>query len=151
MNMKNKEAENSLFISICPFHIKVTNWNIDTFWIQTDLLECNITPRHMFHVRFKNEPYSHYSTLYTKTIHHITKQNYGRNFTNMYTWREVSIQITQDRILPGVLLATHIRTVRSSLADANIWGFMGFQLTELTVIEWPDKTWIGFSWCRCQI
>jgi hypothetical protein len=35
--------------------------------------------------------------------------------------------------------APHIRTVWSSLADASMWGFVGFQLTQLTVPEWPAR------------
>jgi len=54
------------------------------------------------------------------------------------------IQSAQGRVtLLGFVLSTHIQTVWSSLADAIIWGFVGFQLTQLTVIEWPDKNLYG--------
>lgn len=44
-----------------------------------------------------------------------------------------------------------IRIVWSSLADANILGLLGFQLTQFTVIEWPDKISIGLEFRRFQM
>jgi hypothetical protein len=49
--------------------------------------------------------------------------------------------------LYALLHASQIRTVWSSLAEANIWGLLGFQLTQLTIILWPCKTFIGVSRC----
>lgn len=48
-------------------------------------------------------------------------------------------------------LGPQIRIVWSSLADANIWSLLGFQLTQFTVIEWPIKTSIGLELRRFQM
>jgi hypothetical protein len=43
-------------------------------------------------------------------------------------------------LLSCLLLNPQIRIVWSSLAEANMWGFTGFQLTLFTVPEWPGNT-----------
>ena len=58
-----------------------------------------------------------------------------------FEWKPLLLQL----LLPTSLrlrlafFAPHIRTVWSSLADASMWGFVGFQLTQLTVPEWPAR------------
>lgn len=45
----------------------------------------------------------------------------------------------------------HIRIVRSSLAEANMWRFAGFQLTQLTDPEWPANAKTSSPVYLCHI
>lgn len=45
----------------------------------------------------------------------------------------------------------HIRMVQSSLADAINFGFAGFQLTQFTMLECPDKAASNLQDCWCHI
>ena len=70
------------------------------------------------------------------------------------TLQEVTLQSdTAASKLPEFELSggPHILTVASSEALANMLGIALFQLTLLTVLEWPVKVSRGFSWERCQM
>lgn len=58
------------------------------------------------------------------------------NSYELYSWQKLSLLLFEG---------PQMRTVESSEALAIIWGHLGFHETQLTVLPWPVRVAIGFS------
>lgn len=93
------------------------------------------------------------STSASSGVPHLFYMQYSKRIkildTNKkYLARDISsLQYTQGRRIQG----TYIRTVLSSLAEANMVGLVGFHATMVTERSCPSSVWIKLPFSRCQI